>query len=150
MEQKNILLVEDNPDDVELTRRAFQKNNIRTNLIVTRDGAETIEYISAKVKHMGDEGSHELPYLVLLDLKMPKVHGLEVLKEIRGNERTKFIPVVILTSSQDMKDIKRAYQFGANSYIVKPVDFLKFIEAVQQIARYWLTLNEQPSIQRGD
>ncbi len=149
MEQKTILLVEDNPDDVELAKRAFQKNNIPTNIVVTHDGAETLEYLYAKSKFKHDD-SLVLPQLILLDLKMPKVHGLEVLKQIRENERTRFIPVVILTSSQDRKDILHGYEFGANSYIVKPIDFQKFLEVVQQIAMYWLTLNEQPSMKRGE
>ena len=148
MEQKTILLVEDNPDDVELAKRAFQKNNIKTNIIIARDGAETLEYLNAKSKFRDE--ALVLPHLILLDLKMPKVHGLEVLKQIRENVQTKFIPVVILTSSQDKKDILRGYELGANSYIVKPIDFLRFSEVVQQIALYWLSLNEQPSFKRGE
>jgi two-component system response regulator len=149
MEQKNILLAEDNPDDVELARRAFQKVNIISNIIVTHDGAETLEYLCGKGKYQG-RNTDEVPRVILLDLKMPKVHGLEVLKHIRENRQTKYIPVIILTSSQDKKDIIRSYELGANSYIVKPIDFLKFSEVVQQIVMYWLTLNEQPMLKRGE
>jgi len=149
MGQKNILLVEDNPDDVELAKRAFQKNNINNNIVVTRDGAETLDYLYGKGKYK-DRDISDIPRLILLDLKMPRVHGLEVLKQVRDNEITRYIPVVILTSSQDKKDIIMGYELGANSYIVKPIDFVKFSEVVQQIALYWLKLNEQPSFKRGE
>lgn len=149
MEQKNILLVEDNPDDVELAKRAFQKININNNIVVTRDGAETLDYLYGRGK-FENRDTNNIPRLILLDLKMPKVHGIEVLKQIRNNEQTRYIPVIILTSSQDKKDIIRSYELGANSYIVKPIDFVKFLEVAQQIALYWLTLNEQPSIKRGE
>jgi len=149
MEHKNILLVEDNPDDVELARRAFQKVNINDTMVVTHDGAETLEYLYGKGKYKGRD-TDDVPRLILLDLKMPKVHGLEVLKHIRENQQTKFIPVIILTSSQDKKDVIRSYDLGANSYIVKPIDFLKFSDVVQQIVMYWLTLNEQPTLKRGE
>ena len=145
MERKDILLVEDNADDIELAKRAFQKNNIINNIVITRDGSETLDYLYGKGKFKGRD-INNIPQLILLDLKMPKVHGLEVLKQIRENELTKYIPVIILTSSQDKKDIIQAYELGANSYIVKPIDFVKFTEVVQQIAMYWLTLNEQPSL----
>jgi len=148
MEQKNILLAEDNPDDIELARRAFQKVNINNNIIVTHDGAETLDYLDGKGKYQG-RNTLDLPHIILLDLKMPKVHGLEVLKHVRENQQTKYIPVIILTSSQDKKDVIRSYELGANSYIVKPIDFLKFSEVVQQIVIYWLTLNEQPTLKRG-
>ncbi len=149
MEKKTILLVEDNPDDVELAKRAFLKNNIKTNIVVIRDGAETLKYLQAKSKFR-DNDALVLPHLILLDLKMPKVHGLEVLKYIRENELTKYIPVVILTSSQDKKDLLAGYEMGANSYIVKPIDFLRFSEVVEQIAIYWLSLNELPLVKRGE
>lgn len=149
MQQKNILLVEDNPDDVELARRAFQKININNNMVVTHDGAETLDYLNGKGKYQGRD-TEDLPRIILLDLKMPKVHGLEVLKHVRENQHTKYIPVIILTSSQDKKDVIRSYELGANSYIVKPIDFLKFSQVVQQIAIYWLTLNEQPTSKRGE
>jgi two-component system response regulator len=149
MEKKAILLVEDNPDDIELAQRAFQKTNINSTISITRDGAETLDFLYAKGKYQGRDPD-ELPHLILLDLKMPKVHGLEVLKQIRKDERTRYVPVIILTSSQDKKDILQGYERGANSYIVKPIDFLKFSEVIQQIALYWLTLNEQPSFTRGE
>jgi two-component system response regulator len=149
MEQCDILLAEDNADDVELMKRAFQKNNMQVNFIITQDGAETLEYLFRKGKYHGY--NHDLlPRLILLDLKMPKVHGLEVLQQIRDNEKMKYIPVVILTSSQDKNDILRGYELGANSYVVKPIDFIKFSEVARQIASYWLTLNEQPSNKRGE
>ena len=149
MEQRNILLVEDNMDDIELARRAFQKVNINNNMVVTQDGAETIDYLNGKGKYQG-RNTEDLPRIILLDLKMPKVHGLEVLKYVRENQQTKYIPVIILTSSQDKKDVIRSYELGANSYIVKPIDFLKFSQVVQQIVIYWLTLNEQPTLKRGE
>lgn len=149
MERKDILLVEDNADDIELAKRAFQKNNIINNIVITRDGSETLDYLYGKGKFKGRD-INNIPRLILLDLKMPKVHGIEVLKQIRENELTKYIPVIILTSSQDKKDIIQAYELGANSYIVKPIDFVKFTEVVQQIAMYWLSLNEQPLFKRGE
>lgn len=149
MEQKNILLAEDNPDDIELARRAFQKVNINNNMIVTHDGADTLDYLQGKGKYQG-RNTEDLPCIILLDLKMPKVNGLKVLKYVRENEQTRYIPVIILTSSQDKKDVIRSYELGANSYIVKPIDFLKFSEVVQQIVIYWLTLNEQPTLKRGE
>lgn len=122
MEQKNILLVEDNPDDIELARRAFQKTNIDNNMIITHDGTETLDYFNGTGKYQG-RNTKDLPHIILLDLKMPKVGGLEVLKYFRENQYTKYIPVIILTSSQDKKDVIRSYELGANSYIVKPIDF---------------------------
>jgi two-component system response regulator len=149
MGQSDVLLVEDNPDDIELTKRAFQKNNISNALVITRDGAETLDYLFGRGKYQGRDIKN-LPKLILLDLKMPKVNGLEVLKQIRRSEETKYIPVIILTSSQDIKDIITSYELGANSYIVKPIDFVKFHQVVQQIMLYWLMLNEQPSMIRGE
>jgi len=149
MERKDILLVEDNADDIILAKRAFQKSNIKNNIIVVRDGAETLDYLYGRGKFEGRD-INNIPKIILLDLKMPKVHGLEVLKQIRNDKRTKYIPVIILTSSQDKKDIAQGYELGANSYIVKPIDFVKFSEVMQHIAWYWLTLNEQPLFVRGE
>ena len=149
MPQKNILLAEDNPDDIELARRAFQKVNINNNIVVTHDGAETLDYLNGQGKYHG-RNTEDLPRIIILELKMLKVHGLEVLKYVRENQQTKYIPVIILTSSQDTKDVIRSYELGANSYIVKPINFLKFSEVVQQIVIYWLTLNEQPTVIRGE
>jgi two-component system, response regulator len=135
---KTILLVEDNPDDVELTRRAFKKSNLMNDLVVARDGEEAVEMLH------GD--NRILPALVLLDLKLPKIDGLEVLRRIRADERTKLCPVVILTSSREERDLIKGYKNGANSYIRKPVDFDKFVEAVQNLGLYWLVLNEPPPV----
>jgi two-component system, response regulator len=134
---KKILLVEDNPDDVDLTIRAFQKNNIGNEVIFAHDGVEAIDFF------FGDT-PNDLPAVVLLDLKLPKINGFEVLKRIRSEERTKLIPVVILTSSREELDVLNGYRLGANSYIVKPVDFQKFLDAVGQLGLYWLLLNELP------
>jgi CheY-like chemotaxis protein len=136
---KAILLVEDNPDDVELTLRAFSKNNISNNVIVTRDGEEAIEYLF----HKRTEGGElmPLPEVILLDLKLPKIDGLEVLRKIRSEERTKYLPVVILTTSSEEKDIAESYKLGANSYVQKPVDFHEFMEAARELGLYWLVLN---------
>ncbi len=144
MSEKHILLVEDNPDDVELTLRAFKKNRIINCLHVVTDGAEALEYLFGTGKYAGRDTSHQ-PTVILLDLKLPKVDGLEVLKAIRADERTKLLPVVVLTSSKEEMDIMNVYTNGANSYIRKPVEFEKFIEAVGQLGLYWLLLNEQPN-----
>jgi len=135
--EKTILLVEDNPDDVELTLRALKKNNIANEVIVARDGQEALDFL------LGQDG-RDLPEVVLLDLKLPKVDGLEVLRRVRDKERTKLLPVVVLTSSNEDRDIVSSYNLGANSYIRKPVDFEQFIEAVKQLGLYWLVLNETP------
>jgi len=132
-----ILLVEDNPDDEALTRRALAKNNIQNEVRVARDGAEALELLQAVT-----------PELVLLDLKLPKVDGLEVLRRIRADERTRLLPVVILTSSKEERDLVAGYGLGANSYIRKPVDFAQFVEAVRQLGLYWLVLNQSPPPQR--
>ena len=144
MEEKIILLVEDNPDDADLTIMAFEKNRIRNRVIVAEDGVEALDYIFRKGKFAG-RNPDETPAVILLDLKLPKMDGFEVLKSIRENEDTKYLPVVILTSSKEEQDIIRGYKDGANSYIRKPVDFEKFFDAVQTLGLYWLILNEPPN-----
>jgi len=143
MEAKSILLVEDNPDDVELTLRALTKNNILNDVIVVRDGAEAIEYLFARGAY-ADRDPNNVPTLILLDLKLPKVDGLEVLRQVRAAEHTRLVPVVILTSSLEEQDRLRSYRHGANSYVQKPVDFDRFTEAARQLGLYWLVLNESP------
>jgi CheY-like chemotaxis protein len=143
MKNKWILLVEDNADDEELTRRALKKNRILNELVVARDGAEALDYLFSDSNHAG-HNSDNLPAVVLLDLKLPKIDGLEVLRRLRENENTAHVPVVILTSSKEEQDIANAYESGCNSYIRKPVDFVQFIEAVQNLGLYWLMLNEPP------
>ncbi len=138
-----ILLVEDNPDDEELTLRALRKHNIANEVVVARDGAEALEYLFGTGKYEGRDPS-DLPSVVLLDLKLPKVDGLEVLRTVRENPRTRLQPVVILTSSTEDRDRLAGYSLGANSYVRKPVDFLEFTEAVRQLGLYWLVLNELP------
>ena len=142
MEEKVILLVEDNPDDEELTIRALERNNIRNEVVVARDGAEALDFLFATGPHAGRLPI--VPTVVLLDLKLPKIEGLEVLKRIRADERTRLIPVVILTSSKQEQDLIEGYASGANSYVRKPVDFAKFVEAVKQLGLYWLVINEHP------
>ncbi len=143
MREKVILLVEDNPDDEALTLRALKKNDIRNQVVVARDGAQALEYLFGTGERK--EGDPEvLPELVLLDLKLPRVDGLEVLRRIRADERTRLLPVVILTSSKEQRDLVEGYGYGANSYIRKPVDFGQFVEAVRQLGLYWLVLNETP------
>lgn len=146
MSDKIILLVEDNPDDVELTQRALQLNKISNRVEVVNDGEQALEYLHGK--NAADGYERELPQLVLLDLKLPKVDGLEVLKELRGHERTKLLPVVILTSSKEERDMVEGYSRGANSYVRKPVSFDQFLDAVQQLGLYWLVLNEEPPYHR--
>ncbi len=144
MEQKKIiLLVEDNPDDVELTLRALQQYNIRNKIEVVRDGAEALDYLFATGAYAG-RGTFPMPAVVILDLKLPKVDGFEVLQSMRADERTKLIPVVILTSSKEEQDMVNGYKFGANSYVRKPVDFTQFVEAARQLGLYWLVINEPP------
>jgi len=143
MEDKVILLVEDNPDDVDLTLRALEKNNIVNNVVVTNDGAEALDYLFATGEYEGRDVT-DLPEVVLLNLKLPKIDGLEVLRRIRADERTELLPVVILTSSDEEKDMINGYKLGANSYVRKPVDFNLFSEAVSQLGLYWLLLNEPP------
>jgi CheY-like chemotaxis protein len=137
MTEKTILLVEDNPDDELLTLRALKQNNIVNEVAVVRDGQEALDYLLAVQK--------PLPTVVLLDLKLPKVDGLEVLRRVRADPRTKLLPVVILTSSKEEQDLITGYSLGANSYVRKPVDFEQFAEAVRQLHLYWLVLNEPPT-----
>jgi CheY-like chemotaxis protein len=143
MEQKYILLVEDNPDDVELTLLAFKKYNIKNDLVVIQNGAEALDYLFAEGAYAGRDLSN-MPTVILLDLKLPKMGGLEVLRRIRADERTKFLPVVILTSSKEEQDLINGYKFGANSYVRKPIDFAQFTEAARQLGLYWMILNEPP------
>ena len=138
-----ILLVEDNPNDVELTLRAFQKYNISNPVHVARDGAEALEFIFATGAYAGRKMENG-PKVILLDLKLPLVDGLEVLREVKADPRTRLIPVVILTSSREERDIVESYKLGVNSYIVKPVDFEQFTESVRQLGMYWVLLNQPP------
>lgn len=138
-----ILLVEDNMSDAELTIRALKKKNLTNNLIHLRNGAEALDFIFARGVYAARD-AQRFPKVILLDLKMPKINGLEVLQEIRANERTKKIPVVVLTSSNEDPDIDACYELGVNSYIVKPVDFSNFSKAVSELGFYWLLLNEAP------
>jgi CheY-like chemotaxis protein len=142
-EDKSILLVEDNPDDVDLTLRALKKNHIVNEVVVARDGLEALEYLFGAGKYAGRDLNQQ-PAVVLLDLKLPKIDGLEVLRRLRTQERTKLLPVVILTTSREQQDLTNGYSLGANSYIVKPVDFEKFVNAVGQLGLYWILLNEPP------
>ena len=147
MSEKTILLVEDNPDDEALTLRALMKNNILNEVNVVRDGAQALDYLFCQGAYAGRDASRQ-PAVILLDLKLPKVEGLEVLKRLRADERTRLLPVVILTSSKEEQDLVNGYRLGANSYIRKPVDFTKFIEAVRQLGIYWLMVNEPPPQKR--
>lgn len=139
MQNKTILLVEDNLDDEALTLRAFKNNNIKNQVKVVHDGQEALDYFFGEGAH-----SNPKPAIVLLDINLPKVNGLEVLKKIRGNERTALQPVVILTSSKEEQDIVAGYKLGANSYVRKPVDFAQFMEAVRELGLYWLVMNDAP------
>jgi two-component system response regulator len=143
MAEKVILLVEDNPDDEALTLRALRKNNIRNEVVVAHNGAEALDYLFGAGTHANRDMSI-LPQIILLDLKLPKIDGLEVLRRLRADERTSLLPVVILTSSKEEQDLINGYKLGANSYIRKPVDFVQFTEAVRQLGLYWLLLNESP------
>jgi CheY-like chemotaxis protein len=135
-----ILLVEDNPHDEELTLRALKKSNVLNPVVVAHDGAEALDYLLARGKHL--ESPPPLPQVVLLDLKLPKVDGLEVLRALRAHARTRLLPVVVLTSSKEQQDLVASYELGANSYVRKPVDFAQFLEAARQLGLYWLVLNE--------
>lgn len=138
-----ILLIEDNPSDVDLTRRAFEKAHIANEMVVAEDGEEALDYLWARGQYAGRD-THELPAVALLDLKLPKIPGLEVLRLIRGDTRTRRIPVVILTSSREEHDLAAGYDLGVNSYIRKPVDFKQFASCISQLGLYWLVLNEAP------
>ncbi len=140
MTKKTILLVEDNPDDELLTIRALNQNNIGNDITVARDGVEALDYLMATGDYAG-RNKNDIPELILLDLKLPKINGLEVLKRLRAEPHTKYIPVVVLTSSSEDKDIIDSYDFGANSYVQKPVDFDEFIGATKQLGLYWLIIN---------
>jgi two-component system response regulator len=141
MSEKSILLVEDNKDDELLTLRALKKNRIANEVIVARDGAEALDYLFATGAYTG-RNSSELPQLILLDLNLPRIGGLDVLRRVRNDERTKLLSVVVLTSSKEEEDILRSYALGANSYVRKPVDFAEFTEAVRTLGLFWLLLNE--------
>jgi len=143
MKEKFILLVEDNPDDEALTMRAFKKNNIKNKIVVARDGVEALDFLLCRNVY-SDRDPMEMPEVILLDLKLPKLDGLEVLRQMRNNEHTKLLPVVVLTSSKEDQDIIESYNLGANSYIRKPVDFIQFSKAIKHLGVYWLLLNETP------
>ena len=143
MDNKIILLVEDTVDDVDLTLRSLKKNNIFNEVVVARDGAEALDYLFATGAYAGRDSSIT-PAVILLDLKIPKIDGLEVLRRLRADERTKRLPVVVVTSSKEELDMVTSYELGANSYVRKPVDFVQFSDAVRQLGMYWLLLNEPP------
>jgi CheY-like chemotaxis protein len=145
MKEKIILLVEDNPDDITLTLRALKKNNISNEVVIAKDGVEALDYLFGTGMYEGRDTS-VMPVVTLLDLKLPRIDGLEVLKRVRENERTKLIPIVILTSSKEENDLINGYSLGANSYIRKPVDFNQFSEAIRELGLYWILLNESPPV----
>lgn len=145
MNSKVILLVEDNPDDEELTLMALQKNNIVNEVVVARDGVEALEFLFGDGPQSFSQ-RRVLPAIILLDLKLPRVDGLEVLKRIRSDDRTRILPVVVLTSSREESDLLESYSLGCNSYVRKPVDFAQFVEATRQLGLYWLLLNEGPPV----
>lgn len=145
MDGKNILLVEDNPDDEELTLRALRRGNVANQVTVTHDGVEALDYLFCRGK-FGERDGAQIPAVVLLDLKLPKLGGLEVLRQIRADPRTSMLPVVVLTSSSEDEDMIRSYRSGANSYVRKPVNFAEFASAVSQLGLYWLLLNRLPRI----
>jgi two-component system response regulator len=138
---KTILLVEDNPDDAKLTLRAFQRNNIMNPVVLAQDGVEALDFLFARGKH-ADRVGRPPPTLVVLDLKLPRLDGMEVLKAMRADERTRLVPVVVLTSSKEEQDVVASYACGANSYVRKPVDFAEFMEAAKLLGLYWLVLNQ--------
>ena len=141
-----ILIVEDSPPDLELALRALKKANLSNRIHIARDGAEALEFIFCEGEHSGRKIENG-PKVILLDLKLPKIDGLEVLKRIKGDPRTNSIPVVVLTSSKEQKDVAESYKLGVNSYIVKPVNFERFAEAVQKLGMYWLLLNQPPKVE---
>ncbi|HTI05590.1 MAG TPA: response regulator [Gemmatimonadales bacterium] len=143
MSNRKILLVEDNPDDVTLTLRALKKNNLTNDVIVATDGVEALDYLFATGAHAGRDAA-DTPDIILLDLKLPRVGGLEVLQKIRADARTRLLPVIILTSSTEEKDLIEGYSLGANSYVRKPVDFVEFVEATRELGLYWLVYNQPP------
>jgi two-component system response regulator len=143
MDAKIILLVEDNPDDELLTLRALAKNNIMNEVVVVRDGAEALDFLFGRGAY-ATRDLRVMPTVTLLDLKLPKIDGLEVLRQVRANEQTRLLPIVILTSSKEEQDLLGSYRLGANSYVRKPVDFAQFVDAVRQLGLYWLVLNERP------
>jgi two-component system, response regulator len=140
MDDRVVVLVEDNANDEELMLRALRKSGIRNRVVVVRDGAEALDYFFTRGSHAGRPAT-ELVQVVLLDLKLPKVDGLEVLRAVRGDARTKLIPIVVLTSSAEAQDMVRSYQLGANSYVRKPIDFTQFVDAVRELGTYWLAIN---------
>lgn len=142
-QNKVILLVEDNDDDVALTMRAFGKSGVSNEIVVVRDGVQALDYLLGTGTY-AEQGPPDLPQVVLLDLKLPKVDGLEVLRKIRSEERTRRLPVVVLTSSNEQRDLVDSYDLGANSFVRKPVDFAQFLEAARQLGLYWLVLNQRP------
>ena len=145
---RSILLIEDNPSDEKLTLRAFKKSNVTNDIVVVRDGAEALDYFFGTGQHAGRDTSRQ-PAVTLLDLKLPRIDGLEVLRRIRADERTMLLPVVILTASTEEEDIIRSYSLGANAYVRKPVDFGQFVEAANTLGIFWLLLNERPLLERN-
>jgi two-component system response regulator len=145
MEEKIILVVEDNPDDEALMLRALKKNGIANEIVVARDGVEALDYLFGEGQYSGRDGKN-VPELILLDLKLPKIDGLDVLKRLREDDRTKYVPVVVLTTSSEQRDIVESYDLGANSYVTKPVDFREFMEATRQLGTYWLLLNRSANV----
>jgi two-component system response regulator len=143
MKNKTILLVEDNPDDVELTIRSLNRHNVKNDVVVAKDGQQALDYLFGTGEYTGRNLS-SMPAVILLDLKLPKIDGLEVLRRLRADERMELVPVVIVTSSKEEQDLVNGYKLRANSYVRKPVDFLQFSEAVRQLGLYWLLLNEPP------
>lgn len=147
--EKIILLVEDNPDDEALTIRALKKNNIRNRVVVAKDGVEALDYLFGTGQY-ANKDINEQPQVILLDLKLPRLNGLEVLKKIRSNEQTRIIPVVVLTTSKEEQDVIESYHLGANSYVRKPIDFIEFTNAVKNLGMYWLLINERfPKTPKG-